>query len=177
METIKNYFSTGKRGKTITIIVIVVALIIVGYLLIGKKVLAPGLGDITTDTTTATSTLPASVMIEVANQNPSEVVTIQKVILSQPSWIAIYNDREGEPGTIIGAEFLGAGEYLSFPVEIFARTIAGETYYAVLHDDDGVIASTTYGAYPFDYKTDLPYEKDGAWVMDSFEVLATGARG
>lgn len=171
MDTIKSFFSEENKGKTITTILAIILVIAVGYFFFGKEAFAPSQKDLkagSTATTSVDSVLTNS--ISTSNQTPSDLINIEKVVITKGSWIAIYSDNEGEPGSIIGAQYLTAGDYANVPVQIFVRTVAGQTYYAVVNSDDGVMS--------FDYKKDLPItNSEGKWVMDSFEVLPIGARG
>ncbi len=170
METIKSYFSAENKGKTITTILVIILVVLAGYFFFDKEAFAPSQKDLKVNTTTTSTSSVLTNSITVSNQTPGDLITIDKVSLSQPSWIAIYSDNEGEPDSILGAQYLVAGEYTNVPVQIFARTVAGQTYYAVITSDDGTVA--------FDYKKDLPITNlESKWIMDSFEVLAIGSRG
>lgn len=170
METIKSYFSEENRGRTITTILVIILVVLVGYFFFGKQAFAPSQKDLKVNTASTTLSTNLTNSISVSNQTPSDLITIDKAVLSQPGWIAIYSDNEGEPDSILGAQYLKAGEYTNTPVQIFVRTVAGQTYYAVITSDDGTIS--------FDYKKDLPVTNaEGKWVMDSFEVSPIGSRG
>ncbi len=182
MDTIKQWFNGDNRTKTLTIIGLIVLVVVGGYFLISKKAFAPSdfLGDDNATTTPNTLGTSTSNTIRVATQNPGMQVLVQSVSFSTPGWIAIYTDNEGEPQSIIGAQYFMPGTHSNVSVEVFAGMTAGATYYAVLHSDDGatLASSTAYGSHPFDHTKDLPITKgDKTWVMAPFQITSTGSRG
>ncbi len=77
--------------------------------------------------------------IYVAEQVPSETLSIAVVRLEKPGFVVIHEDVTGVPGGILGAsELLMEGEtnnLASIPLSRLTRD--GETLYAMLHLDDG----------------------------------------
>jgi hypothetical protein len=80
-----------------------------------------------------------------ANTRPGLVVSDQpagtEVLVSgfsfdAPQWVAIYDDRGGKPGWILGAKRFLPGDSSGI-VPLLRATVSGETYYAVVHGDDG----------------------------------------
>jgi len=178
MDTIKNLFTSERKNRNI-IILILIALIILGgaYFLFGKKALAPGKLDEKTEGTSVEGTV--SPLIQVMDQIPGKVVNIDSLTLDTPGWVAIYNDNEGEPSVILGAGWFDTGTHTNVQVESFVDLAPGNTYYAVLHKDDGVLAPDAFGSHPFNLETDLPIT-DGLtnlWVMSAFKIQSIGSRG
>src|SRR3989344_5238479 len=66
-------------------------------------------------TTDMTDTIAASISgnvsgtLQVRNQPPGDSVLIDAVILAQNGWVVIHEDRDGQPGNILGARRLGEG--------------------------------------------------------------------
>lgn len=91
------------------------------------------------DTFSATSS--ASVIqgdngLTVKNQTAGNQVKIEQVIFSKPGWVAIHDEVNGQPGRILGAQLFDMGK-TSGTVDLLRNTVAGMSYLAVLHTDDG----------------------------------------
>ena len=79
-------------------------------------------------------------IVEAAEQTVGEsnIVTVARVELLEPGWVAIHVDDDGQAGAVIGSVRLEAGLYENVPVTI-DRRYATPTLHAVLHEDDGEI--------------------------------------
>lgn len=88
--------------------------------------------------------------ILVNDQGPGMKVEMAMTTLAQESWIAIHEDRDGQPGNILGAQLFSAGQSQKGTVELLRQTQEGQVYYAMLHADDG--------DRKFDHTKDLPQE-------------------
>ena len=79
-------------------------------------------------------------IVEAAEQTVGEsnIVTVARVELLEPGWVAIHVDDDGQAGAVIGGVRLEAGLYENVPVTI-DRRYATPTLHAVLHEDDGEI--------------------------------------
>ena len=77
--------------------------------------------------------------IYVAEQVPSQIVSVTVVRLEKPGFVVIHEDANAVPGKILGASnLLMAGETKDSPQIALSRpTVDGETIYAMLHFDDG----------------------------------------
>lgn len=105
--------------------------------------------------------LPGTNTLDVADQTSGMLVTISTVTLNEQGWVAIHEDSDGNPGRILGAALVFAGERNNVPVELLRATEAGKTYYAMLHADDGDKS--------FDIGKDLPIkDSSGNVVMVKF---------
>lgn len=116
--------------------------------------------------------------VTVSDQAAGSTVLIDTLSLEQDGWVAIYTDMDGQPGSIIGAQYYPAGEHQNIPVSLQLGTTAGNTYYAVLHADDGKIVETAFGRHEFNHTTDLELtDSSGNEIIDSFSTISLGARG
>ena len=141
-----------------------VIIILVAYLLFFRspaETVAPT-DTATTTSAVASSTQAASLMIN--DQFSTSTATVDKVVTGASAWVVIHEDRGGKPGNILGASWVPAGETLNLKVELLRAAMEGQTYYAMVHADDGVIG--------FDFKTDLPItDTTGSAVMQSYKVI------
>jgi hypothetical protein len=98
-------------------------------------------------------TLPPSVPknsrigLSVEDQSAGDVVNITHLNILDSNWIAVYDEREGQPGYIMGARRVHAGDSET-QIELLRPTIKGEHYYVSILSDDG--------GDTFDRQTDLP---------------------
>ena len=77
--------------------------------------------------------------IYVAEQAPSNIVSVAVVRLEKPGFVVIHEDANSAPGKILGASgLLMAGETKdSLQIVLSRPTVDEETVYAMLHFDDG----------------------------------------
>jgi len=76
--------------------------------------------------------------IYVAEQLPSQIVSVALALLANPGFVVVHEDRAGAPGRILGqSAMLGAGETKNLSIALSRSTTDGETLYAMLHFDDG----------------------------------------
>ena len=123
-------------------------------------------------TTDMTDTIAASISgnvsgtLQVRNQPPGDSVLIDAVILAQNGWVVIHEDRDGQPGNILGARRLGGGSHTGEQVALLRGTIGGLTYYAILHNEDGDGV--------FNHTKDLPLKNESdEIIMMRFETIAS----
>jgi len=74
--------------------------------------------------TVAADDQPAGSSVNVAVKSDSEV------------WVAVHEDVDGKPSRILGAQLFSAGTNLG-KVDLLRPTVAGMSYHAMLHSDDG----------------------------------------
>jgi len=102
--------------------------------------------------------------IEVPNQPTYNKVFISSLTIEASGWVAIYEDREGQPGSILGAQLFDKGIYDYGQVDLLREMIAGGTYYAIVHFDDGDRS--------FDHTKDLPAGQElGQFIMATFSTI------
>lgn len=141
-----------------------------GYILSGGQ---NGDSDEDTATTTDSDSATGGIILEgknainVEDQKQGMEVKISMTAVESPTWIAIHEDREGEPGNILGALLVFPGsDNKDMTVDLQRGTVAGKTYYAMFHNDDG-------GDKLFDYKKDTPLkDSQGNVIMMKFEATA-----
>lgn len=106
-------------------------------------------------------TLSSSVAL--SDQSAGSRVALAKVVFDKTGWVAVYENSEGVPGKILGAQIFDRGENAGI-VELLRPTEVGMTYYAILHSDNG------------DRKFDLASDpqmtdKSGKVVSQSFKAI------
>jgi hypothetical protein len=69
-------------------------------------------------------------------QSSGRSVAIAKAIVSVPTWVVIYENKEGKPGNALGAA-LFFPERQTGSVELLRATTAGKSYLAVKQVDNG----------------------------------------
>ena len=77
--------------------------------------------------------------IYVAEQAPSQTISVEVVYLEQPGFVVIHENSNEKPGKILGVSgLLPTGETKdSLQISLSRSTVDGETIYAMLHHDDG----------------------------------------
>ena len=71
----------------------------------------------------------------VANDQPAgPIVEVTMLTLSQPGWVAVYEDNNGTPGNVLGAARFEEGIHLG-EISLLRSTVPAHTYYLVLHGD------------------------------------------
>ena len=111
--------------------------------------------------------------LSISAQEPTNLgAIIDSVSLREPGFIIIHENQNGAPGKIIAqSQLLTAGARQD--VNIIASLTPGNTYWAMLHKDDG------NGT--FDAQYDLPAQNAAGQIINvSFEILSSisgGAKG
>lgn len=100
--------------------------------------------------------------INVQDQLAGVVVTVEGLNISATQWLAVYEERDGQPGNIIGAVRAHAGDSEA-KVELLRPTVQGQKYFVGILNDDG---SET-----FNRQTDLPPLSPDKVVIVSFNAL------
>lgn len=151
-----------KTWQWVVTVIVIVALIILGYYMFsGSK--TPTLNpDITTDTTTSDDATNNVNRIMVSDQFPGNIVYVSSVLLAKPGFVVIYKDNNGTPGEVIGSQYFSAGTYPG-KITLTSSTVEGGKYYAVLHLDNG--------DKKFDIAKDLPIkDASGNIIMKPFRA-------
>lgn len=93
----------------------------------------------TTGTTTDTQS-PAigsdPSLVVLTPQSAGTQVTISKAIVSSPTWVVVYDNRDNKPGNVLGAA-LFFPERQSGTVNLLRATQSGKTYFVGKRVDDG----------------------------------------
>lgn len=105
--------------------------------------------------------IPANlrVGINVADQPAGVAVFVTGLVLTKSQWVAVYEDRDGKPGNILGASRVFPG-YISTSVDLLRNTETGGKYYVALLADNGDEV--------FDRLSDLPPFSPDKVVIVSF---------
>lgn len=74
--------------------------------------------------------------LSVPDQKAGNAVEVDKIETTASIWVAIYDERDGKPGWILGARRFRPGD-VGGAIELLRPTQAGATYYAALLNDDG----------------------------------------
>ncbi len=74
--------------------------------------------------------------LSVNDQPAGGSAVVSGLNVTSPLWVAVYDNRNGVPGWILGAKRFLPGDKTGV-VALLRNTVAGDTYYAVIHGDDG----------------------------------------
>jgi hypothetical protein len=85
--------------------------------------------------------------LNVQDQLAGNSVTVDSLDIKDSNWIAVYDDRDGQPGYIMGAKRVRAGD-TSAKIDLLRPTVQGQKYYVGILNDDG--------SEDFNRQTDLP---------------------
>jgi hypothetical protein len=96
--------------------------------------------------------------------NLSTLVTVAQALSVGPGWVTIHEDAAGSPGAVIGHARIVSGSHSNVAVTLERPALDGETLYAMLHVDAGVV-----GTYEFP-GADVPAQNAGVTVMEPFVV-------
>lgn len=102
--------------------------------------------------------------VVVSDQNFGLEVALDSVILDRTSWVVVFEDLNGQPGNILGAQLYDAGEILDGAVTLTRGTVPNSLYYVKLHGDNG--------DRQFDFTIDVPYVgADGKDLTTTFRTI------
>ena len=96
------------------------------------------------------------------DQRAGTLVSVSGLEMKENHWIAVYDQRDGQPGWIMGATRVRAGDS-SASIELLRPTKRGETYYAGILSDDGNEV--------FNRQTDLPPLSSDKMIIVSFNAI------
>jgi hypothetical protein len=84
--------------------------------------------------------IPANtrVGLSVSNQPAGKMVTVSNLSVQGTKWVAIYDERDGRPGWILGATRVHEGDTDTIVNLLRPEgTVKGNTYFAAILNDDG----------------------------------------
>lgn len=100
-----------------------------------------------------------------SDQTVGSSVTITSATFAKPGYVVIHQQKGAEVESVIGqSKLYQAGTYANVKVTLTRPSIAGETLYTMLHDDDGD------GTYEFPGPDAPTQNKAGQVVITSFKV-------
>lgn len=126
----------------------------------------------TNDTAENTAGMRAEENAVVVNeQKPGTAVIGSLVYLASPGYLVIHEDRNGEPGAILGASaLLSAGEHTNVAVTLSRAARDGETLHAMLHAEMG-------GNAKFSAAEDTPVQSRLGGPISGWFVISIDATG
>jgi len=98
----------------------------------------------------------------ISDQPAGPWVAATGIVAPTDFWLAIYEMKEDKYGNILGAARVRAGAATT-TVELLRPMVMDQNYVGIAHQDDGDIE--------FDYKRDIPLERNGSWVTKQFQAL------
>lgn len=147
------------KTYTIVIAIVVIILIILGIYSFTKKSGTDAYNGTMTDTK---NTPAADYSLTVDDQFPGTVVYVSTASLVKPGFVVIHKNVGGKAGAVIGAKAFVAGTNPG-QVDLTESTIEGQSYYAMIHVDNG--------DGKFDAATDaVAKDKTGKEVMVKFNA-------
>ncbi|MCE9643757.1 hypothetical protein K8Q93_00700 [Candidatus Parcubacteria bacterium] len=103
-------------------------------------------------------------VIVVNDQPAGPIVEVTMLTLSQPGWVAVYEDRDGTPGNVLGAARFEEGMHLG-EISLLRSTEANHPYYVILHGDTA--------SRDFDLKKNpLVIGMDGVSIRSTFRTFS-----
>ena len=119
----------------------------------------------TSDTAMAEPIVVNGVSLTVSDQNFGTPVSVDSVVLDRTSWVVVYEDNAGVPGSILGAHVYDKGTVTDAQITLLRSTVPELIYYVKIHADDGDRA--------FDFKKDLAVvDESGQELVDT--VMTVG---
>lgn len=98
------------------------------------------------------------------NQPAGDRVILSRLMLPLRLWVVVYEDVEGERGSILGAGRFPAGHHTDMKIELLRSTVSNGTYHIVVHGNDSDDA--------FEWETDdLPLLVNGAEISTTFTAM------
>jgi hypothetical protein len=148
----------------VTVIVIIILILLGYYMLKGNGTTAPT-SEVETGTDSSLVVGKDTNRVVINDQFPGNIVYLSSVQLAKPGFVVIHKDNKGVPGDIIGYQYFEKGINPG-KITLTTPTAEGQTYYAMLHSDNG--------DKKFDAKLDLPL-KDAAGnaIMKMFRSTST----
>ena len=123
-----------KTWQWVVTVVVIIVLIILGIMIFGNK--KTDVSDTTATDTINTTTDGSINRVSLLDQYPGNVVYLTSVQLSAPGWVVIHSDKTGMPGDVIGSAYFEKGINPG-KITLTKSMIDGQTYYAMIHSDDG----------------------------------------
>ncbi len=154
-----------KAWQWIVTVIVIIVLVLLGYYMLKGKSTTPSKTVVDTKTENTLVAGKDISRVVVTDQFPGNIVYLSSVQLAKPGFVVIHKDNKGTPGDIIGYQYFDKGINPG-KITLTTPTTEGQTYYAMLHSDDG--------DKKFDAKLDLPL-KDAAGniIMKVFRSTTT----
>lgn len=122
----------SSTGLIIGVIIVVIVAIFVWRYFAGKSAVNDQIGG---EQNEQVSNLSDSIFM--VNQKPGRFVNVSKVVLSKKGFVAIHQEESGKPGAVIGySGLLNSGESKNLSVTLNRKSVAGESFYGMVHWDN-----------------------------------------
>ncbi len=126
-----------KKQTYISLTIVIVAFIGVIAILVTNKNKSPSTSG-TTGSSNSMGMMVDNNSIAVSGQGETNTLIASMGVLSDPGYIVVHEDNNGQPGNIIGVSKLVApGMIHGVSVTLSRKAVAGEKLYAMLHKDNG----------------------------------------
>jgi hypothetical protein len=76
------------------------------------------------------------------DQLAGNAVSVNGLDIKDTNWVAVYDEREGQPGYIMGATRVHAGD-TEAKIELLRDTVQGQRYYVGILGDDSTVRPTS----------------------------------
>ncbi|MEK7108997.1 MAG: hypothetical protein AAB919_01000 [Patescibacteria group bacterium] len=84
-----------------------------------------------------TATTTKEILFNVPSpQKAGMKVEVNGTEISAPTWVVVYESRDGKPGNVLGAALFSTGQEGGM-VDLLRRTIAGQSYFVTEQSDNG----------------------------------------
>lgn len=91
----------------------------------------------TSSTDGSNAALGSDISLTIATpQKAGYSVAVSSVVVSQPTWVVVYESHDGKPGNVLGAGLFSAAQS-SGTVELLRATALGQTYFVTKQTDNG----------------------------------------
>jgi len=91
----------------------------------------------TSSTDGSTAALGSDTSLTIATpQKAGYTVAVSSVIVSEPTWVVVYESHDGKPGNVLGAGLFSAAQN-SGTVDLLRATVPGQTYFVTKQTDNG----------------------------------------
>ena len=128
-------------GFALFVIIIVVAAAVVYFAFMREPAAEEGLMSESSTSDSDDTMAPLIVgnnVIYVSDAKPLARIRVGLAILAGGGYVVIHEDSEGKPGAIVGnSDILPQGESRGFEITLSRESLDGETFYAMLHSDNG----------------------------------------
>jgi hypothetical protein len=93
-------------------------------------------GATSVSSTNESGAAASSLLTVTSPQKAGVEVVISDVSVSAPTWVVVYESRDGKPGNVLGASLFFPGG-TSGTIELLRGTTAGQTYFVTERTDNG----------------------------------------
>lgn len=117
--------------------IIVVILVFIAFAVVRNKLPQIGRFTQTAPTSTPAATEDKETLI-VGSHTPAKTAVIDSVTLKKSGFVAIFENKNDQPGEILGvSQLLTAGKHENVTIALSRKTVSGETLFAKLYSDNG----------------------------------------